>query len=89
MLGKHVLKNGLIALITLTVATLPRLIMGSLLIENFFGIPGLGNVLVMAIGTSDQPVVMACTYLGSLLYIGGLILTDVCYALADPRIRLS
>ncbi len=89
VLGKHVLKNGLIALITLTVATLPRLIMGSLLIENFFGIPGLGNLLVMAIGTSDQPVVLACTYLGSLLYIGGLILTDVCYALADPRIRLS
>ena len=73
----------------MTVATLPRLIMGSLLIENFFGIPGLGNLLVMAIGTSDQPVVLACTYLGSLLYIGGLILTDVCYALADPRIRLS
>lgn len=89
VLGKHVFKNGLIALITLTVATLPRLIMGSLLIENFFGIPGLGNLLVLAIGTGDQPVVMASTYLGSLLYIGGLILTDVCYALADPRIRLS
>jgi peptide/nickel transport system permease protein len=89
VLGIHVLKNGLISLITLTVATLPRLIMGSLLIENFFGIPGLGNVLVLAIGTGDQPVVMASVYLGSLLYIGGLILTDICYALADPRIRLS
>ena len=89
VLGVHVFKNGLIALITLTVAHLPTLIMGSLLIENFFGIPGLGNVLVMAIGTGDQPVVMASVYLGSLLYIGSLILTDICYALADPRIRLS
>jgi peptide/nickel transport system permease protein len=89
LLGVHVLKNGLIALITLTVAHLPKLIMGSLLIENFFAIPGLGNVLVLAIQTGDQPVVLACVYLGSLLYIASLILTDIAYALADPRIRLS
>jgi len=89
VLGVHVLKNGLIALITLTVAHLPALVMGSLLIENFFGIPGLGNVLFIAIQTSDQPVVLASVYLGSLLYIAGLILTDLLYALADPRIRLS
>jgi len=89
VLGVHVLKNGLIALITLTVAHLPALVMGSLLIENFFGIPGLGNVLFIAIQTSDQPVVLASVYLGSLLYIAGLILTDIFYALADPRIRLS
>ena len=89
MLGKHVLKNGLIALITLTVATLPRLIMGSLLIESFFGIPGMGNVLVLAIQQGDQPVVMASVYLGALLYIFALTLTDILYAAADPRIRLS
>jgi peptide/nickel transport system permease protein len=89
VLGVHVFKNGLIALITLTVSRLPALIMGSLLIENFFGIPGLGNVLFMAIQTSDQPVVLASVYLGSLLYIASLILTDIAYALADPRIRLS
>jgi peptide/nickel transport system permease protein len=89
VLGVHVLKNGMIALITLTVAHLPALIMGSLLIENFFGIPGLGNLLVMAIQTGDQPVVMVSVYLGSLLYILSLILTDIAYAVADPRIRLS
>jgi len=89
MLSVHVFKNGLIALITLTVSRLPALIMGSLLIENFFGIPGLGNVLFMAIQTSDQPVVLASVYLGSLLYVASLILTDIAYALADPRIRLS
>jgi peptide/nickel transport system permease protein len=88
-LGVHVLKNGMIALITLTVAHLPALIMGSLLIENFFSIPGLGNVLVLAIQTADRPTILASVYLGSLLYIASLILTDVAYAVADPRIRLS
>lgn len=89
VLSVHVLKNGMIALITLTVAHLPSLIMGSLLVENFFGIPGLGNTLVMAIQTADLPVVMASVYLGSLLYVVSLILTDIAYALADPRIRLT
>lgn len=89
VLTVHVFKNGLIAIITLVVAQLPKLILGSLLIESLFGIPGLGSVLVQAIQTGDQPVVMASVFLGSLLYITGLILTDICYALADPRIRLS
>ena len=89
VLAKHVLKNGLIALITLVVGRLPSLIMGSLLIESFFGIPGMGNVLVLAIQQGDQPVVMASVYLGALLYIFALTLTDILYAAADPRIRLS
>ncbi len=89
ILTVHVFKNGLIALITLVVAQLPKLVLGSLLIESLFGIPGLGNVLVQAIQNADQPVVMASVILGSVLYITGLILTDICYALADPRIRLS
>ena len=89
VLTVHVFKNGLIALITLVVAQLPKLVLGSLLIESLFGIPGLGNVLVQAIQNADQPVVMASVFLGSVLYIAGLILTDICYALADPRIRLS
>jgi peptide/nickel transport system permease protein len=63
--------------------------MGSLLIESFFGIPGLGNQLFLAIQQSDQPVVMACVFLGALLYLFALTLTDVLYAFADPRIRLS
>ena len=85
----HVLKNGMIALITLVVAHLPLLILGSLLVENFFGIPGLGNLLVTAIQTSDLAVVRATTFLTSILYIIGLTITDVCYAMVDPRIRLS
>ena len=89
VLTVHVFKNGLIAIITLVVAQVPKLVLGSLLIESLFGIPGLGSVLVQAIQTGDQPVIMASVFLGSLLYITGLIATDICYALADPRIRLS
>ena len=89
VLAVHVFKNGLIAIITLVVAELPKLILGSLLIESLFGIPGLGNVLVQAIQTGDQPVVMTSVFLGSVLYLVALILTDIGYALADPRIRLS
>ena len=89
LLMVHVLKNGMIALITYVVAQLPLLILGSLLVENFFGIPGLGNTLVLAIQTSDLAVVRSTTFLTSILYIVGLTITDVCYALVDPRIRLS
>ena len=85
----HVLKNGLISLITLVVAHLPLLVLGSLLIENFFGVPGLGNLLTSALQSGDFAVVRASVFLGALLYQVGLIATDICYALADPRIRLG
>ena len=85
----HVLKNGMIALITYVVAQLPLLILGSLLVENFFGIPGLGNLLTSAIQTNDFAVIRATTFLTAILYIIGLTITDILYAVADPRIRLS
>jgi peptide/nickel transport system permease protein len=84
----HVLKNGMIALITLVVAALPLLIMGTLVIEDFFGIPGLGNLAINAIQNADFAVVRADVYIGSILYLFGLLITDICYALVDPRIRL-
>ena len=89
LLFTHVLKNGLIALITLVVAHLPLLVLGSLLIENFFSIPGLGNLLASALQSGDFAVVRASVFLGALLYQAGFIATDICYALADPRIRLG
>ncbi len=89
LLFVHVLKNGMISIITLVVASLPFLIIGSLVLENFFGIPGLGNLTVNAIRTSDFAVVRATVYLGSLLYLLGLLLTDICYAAVDPRIRFQ
>ena len=89
LLFVHVLKNGAISLITLVVATLPLLVLGSIVIENFFGIPGLGSQLSDAIRTGDFAVIRASVWCGSLLYMAGLLLTDFCYAAADPRIRLS
>jgi peptide/nickel transport system permease protein len=89
VLALHVLKNGMIAIITLTVGQLPKIILGSLLIESFFSIPGLGSMLVQAIQQGDQPVVMASVLLGATVYLLALILTDILYAAADPRIRLS
>ncbi len=85
----HVLKNGMISLVTMVVASLPFLIMGSLVLESFFGIPGLGNLMMNAIRTSDFAVVRASVWLGSLLYLGGLLLTDLAYALVDPRVRFQ
>ena len=79
----------MISLITLVVASLPLLIMGSLVIEDFFGIPGLGNLAINAIHSADFTVIMAEVYIGSLLFLFGLLLTDICYAIADPRIRLN
>ncbi|MGV3532757.1 MAG: ABC transporter permease [Chthoniobacteraceae bacterium] len=89
LLLTHVLKNGMINIITLVVASLPFLIMGSLVLENFFGIPGLGNLIFTAIQTADFAVVRSSVFLGALMYLAGFILTDICYALVDPRIRLS
>ncbi|MEI7958436.1 MAG: ABC transporter permease [Verrucomicrobiota bacterium] len=85
----HMLKNGMISVITLVVASLPFLIMGTLVLESFFGIPGLGNLMQNAIQTSDFGVIQADVYFGSLLYLFGLLVTDICYAAADPRIRLQ
>ncbi len=85
----HLLKNGMISLITLVVASLPFLIMGTLVVENFFGVPGLGNMMTNAISTSDFALVRANVFVGSLLFLFGLLITDLCYAIFDPRIRLQ
>jgi peptide/nickel transport system permease protein len=67
----------------------PSLFMGSLISESFFGIPGLGSYTIDAINAQDFPVVRAMVFIGSLLYIVGLILTDLSYTLVDPRVRLE
>ena len=85
----HVLRNGLIPILTGVVVAIPSLFIGSLVLESFFGIPGLGSYTIDAINAQDFAVVRAMVYLGAVLYIVGLILTDVSYTLADPRIRLE
>lgn len=84
----HVLRNGLIPILTGVVVVIPSLFLGSLLIESFFGIPGLGSYTIDAIAAQDFAVVRAMVFLGSVLYLIGLILTDLSYTLVDPRIRL-
>jgi peptide/nickel transport system permease protein len=85
----HVLRNGLIPILTGVVVAIPALFIGSLVLESFFGIPGLGSYTIDAIEAQDFSVVRAMVFLGSVLYIVGLILTDISYTLADPRIRLQ
>jgi peptide/nickel transport system permease protein len=89
VLFRHVLRNAALPILTSTVAVLPLLFLGSLIMESFFGIPGLGSFTIDAINAQDFAVVRAMVFLGSVLYIVGLILTDVSYTLVDPRIRLA
>jgi peptide/nickel transport system permease protein len=88
VLFRHVLRNGLIPILTGVVVAIPMLFIGSLLTESFFGIPGLGSYTIDAIQSQDFAIVRSMVFLGSVLYIAGLILTDLSYTLADPRIRL-
>jgi peptide/nickel transport system permease protein len=85
----HVLRNAMIPILTGVVVVIPLLFMGSLLTESFFGIPGLGSYTIDAINAQDFAVVRAMVFIGSVLYIVGLILTDISYTLVDPRIRFE
>lgn len=89
ILFKHVLKNAMIPILTGVVVILPLLFMGSLLLESFFGIPGLGSYTIDAIRNQDFAIVRAMVFLGSALYILGLMLTDISYVLVDPRVRFK
>jgi len=89
VLFRHILKNAMIPILTGIVAILPLLFMGSLILESFFGIPGLGSYTLDAIRMQDFDIVRVMVYLGTMLYILGLVLTDISYTLVDPRVRLS
>ena len=89
VLFRHVLHNAMIPILTGVVVVIPLLFMGSLVTEAFFGIPGLGSYTIDAINSQDFAVVRAMVFLGSVLYIIGLILTDISYTLVDPRVRFE
>jgi peptide/nickel transport system permease protein len=89
VLFNHILPNAAIPILTGVVVVLPRLFLGSLVIESFFGVPGLGSYTIDAIQAQDFGIVRAMVFLGSLLYIVGLVLTDLSYTLVDPRVRLQ
>jgi len=86
---RHVLRNSLIPILTNVVTTVPFLFTGALLIESFFGIPGLGSVSVDAIHGNDFATLRVMVYIGALLFIVFQIVTDFTYTLADPRVRLE
>lgn len=85
----HILPNALLPILTGVVVVIPLLFMGSLIMESFFGIPGLGSYMLTAIRAQDFAIVRAMVFVGSVLYIIGLIFTDISYTWADPRVRLD
>jgi peptide/nickel transport system permease protein len=89
VLFKHGLKNAMIPILTNVVVIIPLLFMGNIVMENFFAIPGLGSFTVDAIYAQDFAIVRCMVYLFSILYILGLLLTDISYTIVDPRIRLE
>ncbi len=88
ILFKHVLRNSMIPIITRVVLQMPFLILGSLLLESFFGIPGIGGIVVQAIQNADFPVVKAMTFLSAVLYMIFQLISDVLYAVVDPKVQL-
>jgi peptide/nickel transport system permease protein len=89
VLFRHVLQNAMIPILTGVVVVIPTLFLGALVMESFFGIPGLGSYTIDAIQSQDFAIVRAMVFLGSVLYIIGLIMTDVSYTLVDPRVRFA
>ena len=89
VLFKHVLKNAMIPIITQVVLAIPFLFLGSLLLERFFGIPGLGYLMIEAIGSRDYLIINAMTYISAILFVLFNVITDICYAFVDPRISLE
>lgn len=89
ILLKHVLRNAMIPIITYTVIQIPFLILGALLLESFFGIPGLGGITLNALNSSDFPVIKAMAILSSVVYILFSLISDVLYTFADPRVKLK
>lgn len=86
---RHVLRNALIPVVTTVVLEIPFLFTGSLLLESFFGIPGLGSLTVEAINGNDFATLRTMVFIGALLFTVGQIATDVTYTLVDPRVRLE
>ena len=86
---RHALRNALLPVITLLGLSVPGLIGGSVIIESIFALPGLGQLFYAAVMARDYTMIMGNLVLGAVLTLLGNLLADVCYGLADPRIRSS
>lgn len=84
---KHALRNAVLPVITILGLSVPALIGGSVIFENIFSIPGMGQLFYMAVMMRDYPVVMGVLTIGAILTLLGNLLADIGYSLADPRIR--
>jgi peptide/nickel transport system permease protein len=84
---KHALRNGLIPILTLMASLLPVLFGGSVIIETIFSIEGLGKLAFEAIFDRDYPVIMANLVISGFLTLLGILMTDIAYAIVDPRIE--
>ncbi len=84
----HLLKNAMIPILTFTVVAVPFLILGAFVMERFFSIPGLGNLLITAVNNGDQPVLKGLTMYITIAYSLFNLLTDVLIAYVDPRVKL-
>jgi peptide/nickel transport system permease protein len=86
---KHILKNCMLPILTNLILAVPFLIMGSLLLESFFGINGLGDLLLSSINNRDEPIVSGLTFLTAMLYVVANLATDISYVMFDPRVKLT
>ncbi len=89
VLFKHILRNALIPIITIVVIEMPALILGSLLLESYFGIPGLGGMIFQALQSADFPVIKAMTFISAFLYMIFQLISDVLYVVVDPKVQLK
>jgi peptide/nickel transport system permease protein len=86
---KHAFRNALLPIITILGLSIPGLVGGSVIFETIFGIPGMGQLSFQSIMTRDYPVVMGLLFITAILTLAGNLVADMCYALADPRIRVK
>jgi len=84
---RHALRNALLPIITILGLSVPGLLGGSVILEKIFGIPGMGQLFFMSVMTRDYPVIMGLLTIGAILTLAGNMLADLCYAIADPRLR--
>ena len=86
---RHIFRNSLIPLITLAAGLLPGMLGGSMIIEYLFNIPGMGTLMLQALSSRDYPVLMTVMGMGTFLVLAGILLSDILYAAADPRITFE
>jgi peptide/nickel transport system permease protein len=84
----HVLKNAMIPIVTYTMVAIPFLVMGAFLMERYFSLPGVGDLMITAINNGDFPVLKGLTMVIAIAYSGMVLLTDLVYAWVDPRVSL-